>query len=166
MLLSAAAPPVAVTAVGVTPSAAGGPERPVARPVAPDTTTLPTTTTSTSSTTTSTTTTTAPSPSSDAGGVPPYGRATAYGCASAIAYLEAYAAPGFSVSCPGDALGHEGMSCYSEAPCAPGQRMIAIATPCPAAYMNEAHNSWVLVYEVDGRPVPDGNTALDPYGSC
>jgi len=36
--------------------------------------------------------------------------------------------------------------------------VIAIATPCPAAYMNEASNSWVLV----GK----SNAALDPNGDC
>lgn len=132
------------------------------------TTGVATTTSSSTSTTTSTTTTAPPPPVAPAAltALPPYGRATADGCAAALAYLRAYAAPGFSLSCPGDALGHEGMSCYSEAPCAPGQRLIAIADPCPAAYMNEAHNSWVLVYEVDGTPPPDGNTSLDPYGEC
>jgi hypothetical protein len=32
--------------------------------------------------------------------------------------------------------------------------------------MNEAHNSWVELYKVYGRPVPDGNTSYDPYGTC
>ena len=36
--------------------------------------------------------------------------------------------------------------------------VIAIAVPCPAAYMNEAANSWIL-YGM--RPGP-----IDPYGSC
>lgn len=158
---------MAVTAIGVTPSAAGGPPGPVARHVAATTTTVATTTSTSSSTTSSTTTTQAPAPVSPVStALPPYGHATASGCTAALAYLRAYAAPGFSLECPGDALGHEGMSCYSEAPCAPGQKMIAIADACPAAYMNEAHNSWVLVYEVDGTPVPDGNTSLDPYGEC
>jgi hypothetical protein len=106
-----------------------------------------------------------PSPAAPTG-LPAYGDATAYGCSAALAYLDAYAAPGFVSSCPGDAEGHEGMSCYSESPCAQGQKLIEIADPCPAAYMNEAHNSWVLDYEVDGSAVPDGNTSLDPYGSC
>ena len=33
-----------------------------------------------------------------------------------------------------------------------------IADPCPAAYMNEASNSWLLTGQAD---VP-----LDPYGDC
>ncbi len=88
--------------------------------------------------------------------VPPEGEATAYGCGPALAYLAAYAAPGFALVCPGDAQGHQATTCDGEDPCAPGQKMIVIADPCPAAYMNEAHNSWAIQY----------GGAIDPYGYC
>ena len=48
-------------------------------------------------------------------GLPLAGEATAWGCAAAIAYLSAYAAPGFSFQCPGDAGGHQAATaCLSE----------------------------------------------------
>lgn len=97
-----------------------------------------------------------PSPLPDA--VPPRGEATAWGCAAALAYLAAYADPGFSVECPGNALGHEAMSCLNEPGVCPNGAIIAIADPCPAAYMNEASNSWVL----EGQ----SSAPLDPYGEC
>jgi hypothetical protein len=37
------------------------------------------------------------------------------------------------------------------------QRMIIIADPCPAAYMNEAENSWIVIGD---------RGAIDPFGSC
>ena len=43
------------------------------------------------------------------------------------------------------------------APC-DEQRVITIADPCPAAYMNEAANSWVLLGLSDDP--------IDPYGAC
>ena len=163
---------VVAASLGLVSTAAGDPtDRPlrdVARAhlalrSAPTTTTSDTTTTTVAPTTTTVAVTSTTAPST---GLPPYGQATAYGCGPALAYLRAYAAPAFRVECPGDALGHEGMTCYSEAPCAPGERLIAVAVPCPAAYMNEAHNSWVLQHEVEGTPIPDGNPAIDPYGHC
>jgi hypothetical protein len=75
-----------------------------------------------------------------------------------LAYLAAYADPNFSVECPGNALGHEAMSCLNEAGVCPNGAIIAIADPCPAAYMNEASNSWVL----EGQ----SSAPLDPYGVC
>jgi len=57
-------------------------------------------------------------------------------------------------------------TCVSGASPCSIQRLIVIADPCPAAYMNEAHNSWVLQAEVDGTAIPDGNPAIDPYGHC
>jgi len=87
------------------------------------------------------------------------GKATEWGCAAAIAYLNAYAAPGFSIQCPGDAGGHQATTT-----CVTGFRLcglgasIVIADPCPAAYMNEASNSWVLI---GVWRVP-----IDPFGSC
>lgn len=86
-------------------------------------------------------------------GVPP-----AAGCGAALQWLSTHAAPGFRFECPGNALGHQGMTCVNLANVCPGQRIIAIADACPAAYMNEAHNSWILVGLARGR--------LDPYGSC
>jgi hypothetical protein len=81
-----------------------------------------------------------------------------YGCSEAEAYLASHAAPGFSVICPGYALGHQAMTCMDVAAVCPGTKIIAIADPCPAAYMNEASNSWVL----SGlRKAP-----IDPYGYC
>lgn len=81
------------------------------------------------------------------------------GCTAALAYLDAYAAPGFQLVCPGDAGGHQATTmCASlHAPC-DVQRVITIADPCPAAYMNEAANSWVLLGLSDDP--------IDPYGAC
>jgi hypothetical protein len=91
--------------------------------------------------------------------VPAAGEATQFGCSAALAHLAAYAAPGFAYQCPGYAAGHQAeTTCAASAsPCDTG-RVIVIADPCPAAYMNEAANSWVLV---GVSPAP-----LDPYGAC
>lgn len=129
--------------------------------VVPDTTTTspPATTPSTSSTTSPPAT--APSTSPTTRGVaatPAAASLTGYGCAAALAWLSSHAAPGFTFLCPGDAHGHQAMTCVDVAGYCPGQRLIAIADPCPAAYMNEAHNSWVLTGMASG--------SLDPYGSC
>lgn len=141
----------------------------------PTTTTVPPTTTTTAPPPTTTTTappppptTTAPPPAvpvSDSV-LPPRGEATAYGCGPALAYLHAYADPKFQLVCPGFADGHQAVTCISESPCAPGQWMVGIVVPCPAAYMNEAHNSWVLDHDETGAAIPDGSTAIDPYGYC
>jgi hypothetical protein len=92
-------------------------------------------------------------------GLPLAGEATAAGCTAALDYLTAYAAPGFWLVCPGDARGHQAMTvCESgTSPCSV-MRIIVIADACPAAYMNEASNSWSLL-GVSDAPV-------DPYGSC
>ena len=143
------------------------------------------TTTSTPPTTSTTTTTTAPAPQpapappppvpttttttpppppvetpavQPATGIPPAGQATAWGCAAALAYLTAYAYPGFALECPGDAQGRQGMTCIDEPGACPGEHLIAIADACPQAYMNEASNSWVLM----GR----SDAPIDPYGAC
>ena len=72
--------------------------------------------------------------------------ATASGCSAALEYLNAHAAPGFAFECPGDAQGHQAMTtCVSGASACSIQRLIVIADPCPAAYMNEASNSWDLI---------------------
>lgn len=91
-------------------------------------------------------------------GVPPEGQATASGCGAALAYLEAYAYPGFTLECPGNADGRQGMTCIDDASLCPGEHLIAIADACPQAYMNEASNSWVLMGQSDAP--------IDPYGSC
>ena len=92
-------------------------------------------------------------------GVPPPGEATVSGCAAAVAYLAAYAAPGFAVRCPGDADGHQAATmCVSAGSTCSTGRIIVIADPCPAAYMNEAANSWLLS--------GDSDAPLDPYGAC
>jgi hypothetical protein len=94
-----------------------------------------------------------------AGTLPPAGEATAFGCTAALAYLAAYAAPGFSFQCPANAGGHQaGTLCWSTASPCDIARVIHIAEPCAAAYMNEASNSWVLL----GR----SDAPIDPYGSC
>lgn len=85
-------------------------------------------------------------------------RPPATGCAAAEEWIAAHAAPGFRVLCPADALGHQAMTCADVAGLCPGQRIIMIADACPAAYMNEAHNSWILTGLARGR--------LDPYGYC
>ncbi|MFZ0249133.1 MAG: hypothetical protein WAL61_04250 [Acidimicrobiales bacterium] len=90
--------------------------------------------------------------------VPPVGQATAWGCGAALAYLQAYAAKGFTLECPGYALGREAMTCMNQAAACPGTSVIAIADPCPQAYMNEASNSYVLTGAAD--------SPIDPYGAC
>ena len=127
---------------------------------------LPPTTTAPSPTTTTTTAPPPPPTTVPASTLPARGDATAWGCSAALAYMRAYADPTFELVCPGDAQGHQAVTCFGEYPCAPGQRMIAIADPCPAAYMNEAHNSWVLDHEATGSAIPDGSAAIDPYGYC
>ena len=135
----------------------------------PSTSTTTTSTTTTSTTTSNvasstTTTTTTPGASPETGvvqpepAIPSVGTATQYGCAAALAYLAAYAAPGFSADCPGNAAGHQAETqCDPSAPtCETGT--ISIADPCPAAYMNEASNSWVLS-GASSQPI-------DPYGAC
>lgn len=84
--------------------------------------------------------------------------ASGYGCAAALAYLATHAAPGFHFECPGYADGHQAMTCMNVAGLCPGTKLIAINDPCPAAYMNEASNSWVLL---GLRSAP-----IDPYGYC
>ncbi|HVT41490.1 MAG TPA: hypothetical protein VHD39_00800, partial [Acidimicrobiales bacterium] len=102
--------------------------------------------------------TTTPNPVPATGALPPAGQATAWGCAAALQYLQAYAAPGFTLVCPGYADGHAAMTCIAEQGSCPGAALIAIADACPQAYMNEASNSWVLT----GR----STAPIDPYGPC
>jgi hypothetical protein len=99
-----------------------------------------------------------PTPSPAAPVLAARGAATVYGCTAALAYLAAYSAPGFTFQCPGGALGHQAMTCIDEPGVCDNEHLIAIADPCPAAYMNEASNSWVLTGAAD--------TPIDPYGAC
>jgi hypothetical protein len=114
-----------------------------------------------------TTTTTVPTPSPaqsfvqqpDTTGLPPPGEATAYGCAAAESYINAYGAPGFSVACPAYSGGHQATTwCVTTTSPCNVERLITIAEPCPDAYMNEASNSWVMMGASD--------TPIDPYGQC
>ncbi len=100
----------------------------------------------------------APAASPAASALPARGGATEWGCAAALAYLAAYSAPGFTFQCPGYSLGHEAMTCVDEPGVCAGTELIAITDPCPAAYMNEASNSWVVIGQSDAP--------IDPYGAC
>jgi hypothetical protein len=140
-------------------------------PVVTDPKSIPTTTTPPTTTTIPATTTTAAPPASPPRPAPPAPPTTSppasetaaansdgYGCADALAYLQAHAAPGFVFECPGYAEGHQAMTCVNVAGVCPGARVIAISVPCSAAYMNEASNSWVVLGESDAP--------IDPYGYC
>ncbi len=100
----------------------------------------------------------APAPAIDPGLVPPVGQAAAWGCTAAVAYLQVYAAKGFAIECPGYAEGREAMTCTNQPGVCPGTSVIAIADPCPQAYMNEASNSLVLMGLSDAP--------IDPFGAC
>jgi hypothetical protein len=148
-----------------------------------------TTTTSTSTTTTTappaTTTTTAPAPAPApavlaatpppapvAPALPAYGHATVWGCTAALAYLQAYAAPGFALDCPGYAEGHEAMTCLHGTPqypdACPGGPTIAISDACPQAYMNESANSWYMTGQLSTEQAKFGVSyaEIDPFGAC
>jgi len=99
-----------------------------------------------------------PAPAPPAATAPPAAPAPTGGCGAALAYLAAHAAPGFTFACPGNALGHQAMTCINQPGVCPGQKLIAIAVPCPASWMNEASNSWVLSGLTHGP--------IDPYGYC
>ena len=79
-------------------------------------------------------------------------------CAQAVSYLSAHAAPGFGVECPGYADGRQAMTCMNIPGLCPGQRIIILNVACPASWMNEASNSWVILGLA--------STVIDPYGSC
>ncbi len=114
----------------------------------------------------------APPPAPAAPALPAYGHASTPGCTAALAYLLAYAAPGFALDCPGYALGHEAMTCLHGTPqypdACPNGPTIAISDACPQAYMNEAANSWNLTGQLSteqqkfGASYPD----IDPFGAC
>jgi hypothetical protein len=146
----------------------------------------PTTTTTTSSTTTTTTTpapipapapvqavlAATPPPTPAAPALPSYGHATASGCTAALAYLQAYAAPGFALDCPGYAEGHEAMTCIHGTPQYPDACLngpeIAISDACPQAYMNESANSWLLTGQTATEQAKFGVAygSIDPFGAC
>jgi len=101
--------------------------------------------------------TTAPPPVPDSLPAPEPSRSTlATTCADALAFLAAHQAPGFDAACAaGSALGHLGFTCVDQPGMCAGTRIIRIACPAPFVYMNEAHNSWVLI---------GARTGIDPYG--
>ena len=77
-------------------------------------------------------------------------------CADALAYLAAHQAPGYTDECgDGTAFGHLGVTCVNQPGMCEGERLIHIACPAPFVFMNEAHNSWVLIGQRAG---------IDPYG--
>ena len=80
---------------------------------------------------------------------------TGWGCQAALQYLAQHANPAFAVVCPGYAMGHQAMTCYNQPGMCPDSAEIVIADPCPAAYENEAWNSW----HIESGP-------FDPYGWC
>ena len=104
--------------------------------------------------------------------LPAYGHATAWGCAAALAYLQAYAAPGFALDCPGYAEGHEAMTCLHGTPQYPDACLngpeIAISDACPQAYMNESANSWLLTGQAATEQAKFGvsYSSIDPFGAC
>ena len=104
--------------------------------------------------------------------LPAYGHATAWGCAAALAYLQAYAAPGFALDCPGYAEGHEAMTCLHGTPQYPDACLngpeIAISDACPQAYMNESANSWLLTGQTATEQAKFGvsYSSIDPFGAC
>jgi hypothetical protein len=122
---------------------------------------------------------TAPTPASTPAPAPPpvpavpaIGQATAWGCSAALAYLQTYAAPGFTLDCPGYAEGHEAMTCLYDTPAypdaCPNGHTIAISDPCPQAYMNESANSWTLTGQLSTEQQKFGVSYadIDPFGPC
>jgi hypothetical protein len=117
----------------------------------------------------------APAPASAAPAipaVPAVGQATAWGCSAALAYLQVYAAPGFTLDCPGYAEGHEAMTCVHDTPAypdaCPNGPTIAISDACPQAYMNESANSWNLTGQLTTEQQKFGVSyaEIDPFGAC
>jgi hypothetical protein len=144
----------------------------IVRPITPPPAPAPTTTTTTTTTTVPAAPAPAPGPAPAPAAAPapapapaavaavpaPSDPGTAWGCAAALTYLQAYAAKGFALECPGYAEGREAMTCMNQAGACPGTSVIAIADPCPQAYMNEASNSYVITGVAD--------TPIDPFGPC
>ena len=111
----------------------------------------------------------APAP---AAAVPAVGQAIGWGCSAALAYLQAYAAPGFTLDCPGYAEGHEAMTCVHDTPAypdaCPNGPTIAVSDACPQAYMNESANSWNLTGQLTTEQQKFGVSyaEIDPFGAC
>jgi hypothetical protein len=137
--------PTTTVAAAVVPTTTAPPPTTTIAPPPPTTTTAPAVPAVTS------TSTPAPTPEQPSG----------YGCAAALAYLGAHAAAGFTFECPGYADGHQAMTCINHAPECPGEQIIVINDPCPAAYMNEAFNS--NSWNPATQSFTDG---IDPYGYC
>lgn len=114
----------------------------------------------------------APAPAPVVPALPAIGHASASGCAAALAYLQAYAAPGFAFACPGYAEGHQAMTCLGDTPqypnACPNGPTIAISDACPAAYMNESANSWYLSGQLSTEQAKFGVSygSIDPFGAC
>ena len=114
----------------------------------------------------------APAPAPTVPVLPAYGQATAWGCSAALAYLQAYAAPGFALDCPGYAEGHEAMTCLHGTPqypdACPNGPTIAISDACPQAYMNESANSWLMTGQLSTEQQSFGVSYdfIDPFGAC
>ncbi len=114
----------------------------------------------------------APPPPPAPPALPAFGHATAWGCAAALPYLQAYAAPGFALDCPGYAEGHEAMTCLHGTPqypdACPNGPTIAISDPCPQAYMNESANSWLMTGQLSTEQAKFGvsYSTIDPFGAC
>jgi hypothetical protein len=104
--------------------------------------------------------------------LPADGHATVWGCTAALTYLQAYAAPGFALDCPGYAEGHEAMTCLHGTPqypdACPNGPTIAISDACPQAYMNESANSWLMTGQLSTEQQKFGVSydAIDPFGAC
>jgi len=173
-LIASVVVPVVVAAsvlAGALPSHTQAPSQHPTPPTTSAPAAVPTTTTTTgtppSTTITATpaapTTTTAPAVPAVTPGpaVQPAVQPAGYGCAAALAYLGEHAAAGFSFECPGYADGHQAMTCINHAPECPGEQLIVINDPCPAAYMNEAFNS--NSWNPATQSFTDG---IDPYGYC
>jgi hypothetical protein len=114
----------------------------------------------------------APAPPAAPPALPGFGHATVWGCAAALPYLQAYAAPGFALDCPGYAEGHEAMTCIHGTPqypdACPNGPTIAISDPCPQAYMNESANSWLMTGQLSTEQQKFGvaYSTIDPFGAC
>jgi hypothetical protein len=114
----------------------------------------------------------APAAPAAAPALPSYGHATVWDCTAALAYLQAYAAPGFALDCPGYAEGHEAMTCLHGTPQYPDACLngpeIAISDACPEAYMNESANSWLLTGQTATEQAKFGVSydSIDPFGAC
>ena len=165
--------PAATSSPDYATSATGTPHEAALVPTTTTTTAAPpTTTTTTSPTPAPAVLASTPPPAPAAPALPTDGHATAWGCTAALAYLQAYAAPGFALDCPGYAEGHEAMTCLHDTPqypdACPNGPEIAISDACPQAYMNESANSWYLTGQLSTEQAKFGVSygSIDPFGAC